>query len=302
MNSPTFWKSHYVVASDADEIARHITIRTFPSDGHSFDLVCFIHDSGTPSVVISPGSGGHAYVFAELGYQIYERGFNVFIMPKHGGNTVATLMRRHHDALDFVIRTTNARVGVYGEGLGGYVAFYVALAQAPIKGLVCQNSPGILTDRDYLGAIRHDGGPWVRAAKRRRLMLPVASVLARVLPALRIPIKSYLDWAALVDERQGHDVERSLVKEGYLNDTEFDTWYPLSHVMSLVSTAPPQALSNLRIPTMFIVADRGPTPAYIRSLYDRLPTPRKRLYEAEGSVYWMLSHPGKAADVIMRLV
>ena len=298
MKKPTFWKSHYVVEGDADEIERHITVRTFLSEGHQFDLLCFVHNTDAPNVVISPGSGGHSYVFAEFGYQIHRRGYNVIIMPKHGGQTVAMLMQRHRQAFDYVIQNFNARIGVYGEGLGGYVAFYLALAQCPIKGLVCQNSPGILTDRDYIDAVLHDGGPWARAAKRRRLMLPVLPTIAHVVPRLKIPIRSYLDWEALIDQRsEARDVELRLVREGYLNDPDFDRWYPLSHVMSMVATPPPQSVSNLRIPTMFIVADHGPTPAYIRRLYHRLPTPKKRLHEVKGSVYWMLSHPRKAADV-----
>ena len=61
------------------------------------------------------------------------------------------------------------------------------------------------------------------------------------------------------------------------------------------------------IPTMFVVADGGPTPAYVRQLYSELPLAQlygelplamKRLHEVQGSVYWMLSHPNEAADVL----
>jgi hypothetical protein len=31
-------------------------------------------------------------VFAELAYRMYLRGYNIFIMPKHGGRTVAELV------------------------------------------------------------------------------------------------------------------------------------------------------------------------------------------------------------------
>ena len=77
--------------------------------------------------------------------------------------------------------------------------------------------------------------------------------------------------------------------------------------MSLLSTPPPNPVSRLRIPTMFVVADGGPTPAYVRQLYSELPLAQlygelplamKRLHEVQGSVYWMLSHPNEAADVL----
>jgi len=71
-------------------------------------------------------------------------GFNVFVMPKHGGRTVNQLMSRHLEVLQYIRREFNDRIGLYGEGPGGYVAFYVALAHAPIVSLVCQNAPGDL--------------------------------------------------------------------------------------------------------------------------------------------------------------
>jgi hypothetical protein len=83
-------------------------------------------------------------VFAELAYRGAPAGFNVFVMPKHGGRTVNQLMSRHLEVLQYIRREFNDRIGLYGEGPGGYVAFYVALAHAPIVSLVCQNAPGDL--------------------------------------------------------------------------------------------------------------------------------------------------------------
>jgi len=53
---------------------------------------------------------------------------------------------------------------------------------------------------------------------------------------------------------------------------------------------------------MFLVALRGvggsAYVAYLKDLYNHLPNVKKRLVEVDGSVYWMLSHPQEAADVI----
>ena len=299
MIDPQYWKTHYVLNNDAEEIARHLRVRQFPSRHQLFDLVSFETGADAPSVLVSQGSGGHPYVFAELGYEMHRRGYNVFIMPKHGGRTVSQLMDRHRDALDYVIRGYNERVGVYAEGLGGYVAFYLALARHPMKSLVCQNSPAVLTDSDYRAALLQDTGPWAGAVRRRRIMLPIGQLLVHVLPNIRIPIWTYLDWNALIDSHdEVHEVERCLVEDGYLRDPDFDTWYPLSHVVSLVSTPPPNPLSELRTPTMFVVASAGPTPAYIEALYTQLPPVPKQLIHVNGSAYWMLSHPIEAASAV----
>lgn len=295
----SYWKTHYVVSGNADEIERHITLREFSSAGHRFELVCFDSSPDVPCILISPGSGGHSYVFAELGYEMHRRGYNVLIMPKHGGHTVAELMERHRHALEYVTQTFNGRIGVYAEGLGGYVAFYLALAHGPMKSIVCQNSPAVMSDPEYHYALLRDTGPWIGAVRRRKLMLPIAKVLVRVVPGMKIPIWTYLDWKALIDTSEGtYQIERQVVEDGYLRDPDFDTWYPLSHVMSLISTPPPNPLAELGTPTMFVLGRGGPTPSYIKALYDQLPPIKKKLTKVNGSVYWMLSHPGEAAGVV----
>jgi len=117
-----------------------------------------------------------------------------------------------------------------------------------------------------------------------------------------LPISSYLDWKELIDTKEvNRAIETRLVREGYLHDPDFDRWYPLSAIMSLLLTPPPQALTALKIPTMFLVALRGFAGnefEYVKDLYLRLPNVKKQLVEVDGSVYWMLSHPREAASVI----
>ncbi len=104
-----------------------------------------------------------------------------------------------------------------------------------------------------------------------------------------MPISSYLDWEALVDTgADSRAVEARLVVDGYLCDPDFDRWYPLSAVISLLSTPPPGPLEQLATPTMFLVARQGPTPAYIADLYRRLPAIGKQMVDIDGGVYWML--------------
>jgi hypothetical protein len=75
----------------------------------------------------------------------------------------------------------------------------------------------------------------------------------------------------------------------------------VAHPVGLL-TPPPEPLMELQIPTMFLVALRGfggnAFVAYIKEVYQRLTNVKKRMVEVDGSVYWMLSHPKEAADVI----
>ena len=98
----SYWKQHYVLETDADEIESHLQRTTFLSGGKQFELIYFEAERNAPTILISQGSGGHAYVFAELGYHMHKRGYTVCIMPKHGGVTIRELMHRHKDALEHI--------------------------------------------------------------------------------------------------------------------------------------------------------------------------------------------------------
>lgn len=294
-----YWTRHYVTATDPAQVRRAAGVTRFTSGPDTLDLVHFLVGRGAPNILVSPGSGGHAYVFAEFAYRLHRAGYNVFIMPKHGGRTVDQLLVRHRDAVGFIAGESNDTIGVYGEGLGGYVVFYLALAHAPIGAIVCQNSPAIMNEPAYRKALLNDTGPWARSVRRRRLVMPLLPGLTRLTPNLKVPVSAYLSWKDLIDNRPDtREVERRLVLDGYLKDPDFDRWYPLSVVMSLLTTPPPGPLHTLTTPTMFVVASEGPTPGYIADLHGRLPAIEKKLVRVDGSVYWMLSHPRQAATLV----
>lgn len=293
MKDQNYWKQHYVLETSVDDIARKITIRSFPSGAEVHELICFEKGKTAPNILLIPGSGAHAYVFAELGYQMYERGYNVFILPKNGGKTIPVLQSRYRDAAEFIAKTFNGRIGVYAEALGGMAAFYLALAGSPIKSIVCENSPALLNERKFIDAMTEG-----QAGQRRRALLPILHVLVKVLPGFPTPISAYVKWREVVDPSpRNRDIENGLV-DYYEKDPDFDTHYPLRAVMSLVSTPPPKPILDLDVPIRLIVARRGFFPHYFKDLYERLPPIKRSMVEVDGGVYWMLSHPKEAAKVI----
>jgi len=73
MRAPDYWKSHYVTSTDRAEIdlaLRHACLKT---GGESLELIYFLNALDAPNVLISQGSGGHGYVFAELAYRVHRR-------------------------------------------------------------------------------------------------------------------------------------------------------------------------------------------------------------------------------------
>lgn len=295
MTNSLYWKKHYVIQTDVDKIEHAVKLETFLSGGERYDLVCFKRNRNAPNILISPGSAGHSYMFAELGYQMHLRDYNVFIMPKHGGATISELMHRHEDALRYINTTYNNNTGVFAEGLGGYACFYLALANSAImKSEVYMNAPVIMTEKKFSAAWMQGNG----AAKRRKRIFPFAKLVFKLFPKLKLPIRFYLDFKEMIDTNEDNwRIELPLV-ESFSKDPDFDKQYPLSAILSLVNTDPPKSISELKVPTMFMVPSRGFFPSYEKDLYNRLPDIRKNLIEIDGSVFWMLSHPYEAAKII----
>lgn len=295
MKDQTYWK-RYVRVSDSNEIDLGLRKTTFFSEGKPYELIYFEKSKDAPNIVISQGSGGHAYVFAELAYLLHLRGFNVFVMPKHGPDfTIDRLVRRHEDAIKHIAAVFSGRIGTYSEGLGSFAIFYLALGHGPVKSIICQNGPAVLTEPQFHDAAMSGRGV---SGERTKRFFPLLKVAAKLTPGLKLPISLYLDWRELIDTKsENREIEEFLV-DSYLNDPDFDRRYTLRAIVSQMTTSPPNPLAKLQIPTMFMISKRGWSYDYPKNLFERLPPIRKKAVEVDGSVYWMLSHPREAADEI----
>lgn len=174
MTDPAYWK-RYVLELDPDEVERRIEVVPVRCADETVELLHLGSRRSDPVVVISPGSAGHGYVFAELAYRIHARGFTVLVMPKQGGRTITELVDRHDAALRAIATRWNDNIGVFGEGLGGYVVFYLALRGGPLRSAIYQNAPAILDEPAFRAAVMSGTG-----SKRR------PSTLARTDPGMLV--------------------------------------------------------------------------------------------------------------------
>lgn len=290
-----YWK-RYPIHIQPEKIEHCFAVDVFTSQGKEFELLRFYKNSSAGNILISPGAGSHAYVFAELAYLIYKQGFNVFVMPRQGGYTISQLVKRHEDALEYINKNYGGDVHLYGEGLGGFIIFYLALSgNQNIKTITCENSPAVLTEQLFHEALKNHRA----AGKRIALSLPIFKTIGKFFPWLRVPVKTYLCPKELIDNenKTNKQIEEHLVK-AYNDDPDFDTHYPLKAILSLLNTQPPKAISTLSLPVMFIVAKRGIIPSYFKNLFDRISFKNKRLVEVDGGVLWMVSNPEEAALLI----
>jgi hypothetical protein len=63
-----------------------------------------------------------------------------------------------------------------------------------VGSIACQNSPAILTEPAYHQALLTDGGPWTKAARRWRLLLPILTRLPKIAAQSLGPVSAYLPW------------------------------------------------------------------------------------------------------------
>lgn len=294
-----YWK-RYPLYTHPELIERCVSIEVFTSCGKEFELLRFYKNASAENVLISPGVASHAFVFAELGYLIHQLGYNVFIMPKHGGHDVPKLIKRHEDAVQQLNTKYASGTHLYGEGLGGIVAFYLALSRTSnIKTIICENAPAILTDRAFHEAVNNHGA----TGNRVRLLLPLFKILTRLFPSLKVSIKTCLDWEKFIDfnNEDNRNIEKQLVR-AYKDDPDFDRSYSLKTMRSFVRTPPSRDLSSFDLHVMFILAKRGIAPEYFENLYKRLPTKHKLLEKVNGGFFWMISHPQEAASLIVNWI
>ncbi|HEU5168730.1 MAG TPA: hypothetical protein VFU29_24465 [Chitinophagaceae bacterium] len=297
MKDINYWK-RYPVLTDPDKISQAMNIETFSSSGKLYELLSFAGEKDSPCIIIAPGSGGHAFVFAELAYLIHKKGYNAFIMPKQGGFTINELLVRHEDAVNYLRSKYKTDLHFYGEGLGGLVVFYLGLKGIELKSIICENSPAILTEPAFHKAMKKDG----RAGKRRAILLPFFKLLVKIFPSLPVPIRAYLAWHEIIDtDQRNNEIEKKMVY-AYDHDPDFDKWYPLKAVMSLLNTKPPVSVDKLSIPTFFILATRGLIPNYFRDLFLRLGARNKKLEEIDGGAFWMVSNPDKSSEAIINWI
>lgn len=293
--SENYWK-RYPVHVQPEKIEKCFSSDVFTSQGKQYELLHFYKNSSATNVLISPGLGSHAYVFAELGYLIHKLGYNVFIMPRHGGYTIDQLFNRHEHAVEYITANYTGDLHLYGEGVGGLVVFYLALSgNQNIKSITCENSPAVLTDFSFHEALKNHGA----AAKRIASLLPLFRIISKLAPWLPVPIKTYPDWNELIDfgNESNRQIESHIVK-AYSEDPDFDRKYPLKSVMSLMSAAPPKRISTLNTPVQFIVAKRGFVPAYFENLLSQIQISNKRLVKVDGGALWMVSNPEEASVTI----
>ena len=85
-----------------------------------------------------------------------------------------------------------------------------------------------------------------------------------------------------------------------MKDPDIIKRYTLRAVLSQISTPPPNPIKELKIPIMLLVPARDKllSVSYMKDLYNRLSSAKKKFVKIDGGHEWIISYPKKAAKII----
>ena len=190
------------------------------------------------------------------------------------------------DAVNYISKNFNGKIGVCGASLGGFVTLYLGLSDKKVKSIACQN-PTILNDKEWRGMLDKKAN-----GNLHNLELLLAMFSEKMFPTItRINDDSFTET----------DLERKYFKKSFVDpNTQKD--YTGRAILSQTTTPPPRPLKELKIPTMFLAPSNDTVLmplSYLKSLKDRLPSNiKKRIVKVNGGHWWMHSHPEEAAKVL----
>lgn len=131
-----YWKN-YVHNMDPDIIEKNVKTATIMSRGLNLNLTYFEKGKNAPNILYIPSTSGYSLFSAELLYNMHLRGYNVFVLDfqghgksqgRRGDATINEISENCGDAVNYISKNFNSKIGVCGASLGGFVTLYLGLS------------------------------------------------------------------------------------------------------------------------------------------------------------------------------
>ena len=209
------------------------------------------------SVVFVGGLSNHALGSADFEWKLSQRGWNVVGVDIRGHGrssgtrgdfTIAGVIDDLADAGAYAKERFGVPVAVMGSSLGG---FYALCAANAVRGFEVAVSHWIYLPNEPM-------------TKKDARMKPLALLMDRVTPNLKLPTRQVADWSAVNEDAE--------LRQKCFDDPMMTWKYTARALASGFRYAPKPPLTELQIPQLVVIgdADRMTPMSYTRKVYDQL--------------------------------
>jgi pimeloyl-ACP methyl ester carboxylesterase len=209
------------------------------------------------SVVFVGGLSNHALGSASFEHALSRRGWNVVGVDlrghgrssgRRGDFTIPMVLEDLAAAGAYAKERFGGKVAVMGSSLGG---FYALCAANAIDGFECAVSHWIYLPNEPI-------------TKQDARMRPVALLLDKLVPGLRLPTKQVADWDGVCEDPE--------LRQKCFDDPLMAWRYSARALASGFRYDPERALTDLRVPHLVLIGEQDtmtPLP-YTKKVYDQL--------------------------------
>ena len=238
------------------------------------------------TVVFVGGLSNHALGSASFEHELSKRGWNVVGVDlrghgrssgRSGDFTIPMMLEDIAAAGAYAKDRFGGAVAVMGSSLGG---FYALCAANAIDGFECAVSHWIYLPNEPI-------------TKQDARMRPVALLLAKVAPNLRLPTKQVANWDGVCEDPK--------LRQKCFDDPLMAWKYSARALASGFRYDPPRALTDLRIPHLVLIGEQDtmtPMP-YTKKIYDQLRGDKEwQVIPNAGHMGGLVEHQGEVLDVV----
>ena len=274
---------------EIDRMADRVEHVLIPYKDKQVHLETHAAGDGAPTVVFSPGIGGHARFYLPLLGKLCDENFNVVGIdrPGHGlseGRRGDCTVEQILDVVEAAVRHARERFGgpvvLMGSSLGGIISWYSLTREPDVEAVVCHNVAH--------PSVYHEPSVRPKAAALKRLR--------RIAPYAGVPIKQIADFGEVAQSPEVLD---------YFRQEPDRIWcWKISarSAASLFEYEPPVAWSQVSTPALVLVgsADEMVSPDFTRQVIDASAPPNCELRVLPGMGHMLfLDHLDEALPVVV---
>jgi pimeloyl-ACP methyl ester carboxylesterase len=238
------------------------------------------------SVVFVGGLSNHAFGSASFEHELSKRGWNVVGVDlrghgrssgRRGDFTIPMMLEDLAAAGGYAKERFGGKVAVMGSSLGG---FYALCAANAIDGLTCAVSHWIYLPNEAI-------------TKKDARMRPLALLLDKVVPSMRLPTKQVANWDGVCED--------PVLRQKCFDDPLMAWKYSARALASGMRHDPKVPLTQLRTPHLVVIGEQDtmtPMP-YTKKVYDQLVGDKEwRVVPGAGHMGGLVEHQDEMLEIV----